>query len=130
LAAPCKAYVGMKWIRSNIQRGSRLALFALAVQFVLSFGHFHGVAAQAAQALQSVSDATQQRQSNPDSDQQSNDTCAICAVVAMANAVLFAMPPALLVPQAVEFSYLTTEAEFIHVNSACAVFQPRAPPLS
>lgn len=131
MAAPCKAYAGMKWIRSNIQRGSRLALFALAVQFVLSFGHFHGVAAQAAQALQSVSDAAQQqRQSNHDSDRQSNDACAICAVVAMASAVLFATPPALLLPQAVEFSYLTTEAEFIHLNSARVVFQPRAPPLS
>jgi len=121
----------MKWIRSNIQRGSRLALFALAVQFVLSFGHFHGVAAQAAQALQSVSDAAQQqRQSNHDSDRQSNDACAICAVVAMANAVLFATPPALLLPRAVEFSYLTTEAEFSHLNSARVVFQPRAPPIS
>jgi hypothetical protein len=131
LAAPCEAYDGMKWIRSNIQQGSRLALFALAVQFVLSFGHFHGVAAQAAQALQSVSDAAQQqRQSNPDSDQPQNDTCAICAVVAMANAVLFATPPALLLPQAMEFSYLTADAAFIHLNSARTVFQPRAPPLS
>jgi hypothetical protein len=131
LAAPCEAYAGMKWIRSNIQRGSRLALFALAVQFVLSFGHFHGVAAQAAQALQSVSDAAQQqRQPNHDSDRQSNDACAICSVVAMANAVLFATPPALLLPQAAEFSYLTTEAEFIHLNSPRVVFQPRAPPVS
>jgi hypothetical protein len=125
-----KAYAGMKWIRSNIKQGSRTALFALAVQFVLSFGHFHGVAAQAA-VVQSVSDATQQqRQSNPDSDQQSGDACAICAVTAMANTVLFATPPALLLPQAVEFSYLTTEAEFIHLNSARVVFQPRAPPIS
>ena len=43
----------MKWFRSNIKAGSRLALFALAVQFVLAFGHFHSVAAQAAPAIQS-----------------------------------------------------------------------------
>lgn len=121
----------MKWIRSNIRQGSRTALFALAVQFLLSFGHFHGIAAQATQAVQSADDtALQQRQSNPDSDQQTNDTCAICAVVAMANAVTFATPPALLLPQAVEFSYLTTDAAFIHLSSARVVFQPRAPPLS
>jgi hypothetical protein len=121
----------MKWIRSNIKQGSRTALFALAVQFVLSFGHFHGVAAQAAQTVQSVSDAAQQQSpSTPDSDQQSSDNCAICGVVAMANAVLFATPPALLLPQAVEFSYLTAEAEFIHLNTARVVFQPRAPPVS
>jgi hypothetical protein len=53
LASQRKAYVGMKWFRSNIKHGARLALFALALQFALSFGHFHGVAAQAAPALQS-----------------------------------------------------------------------------
>jgi hypothetical protein len=120
----------MKWFRSNNKRGSRLALFALAIQLALSFGHFHGIAAQAASAVQSVSDAAQQQpSSNHDSDQQ-NDGCAICAVIAMANAVLFATPPVLQLPQAAEFLYLTTEAEFIDLNSARAVFQPRAPPIS
>jgi hypothetical protein len=120
----------MTWLRSNIKNGSRLALFALAVQLALSFGHFHGLAAQAATAVQSVSDTAPQPSSNHDSDQQPNDACAICAVIAMANAVLFASPPVLQLPQAVEFLFLTTEAEFIHLNSARAVFQPRAPPIS
>jgi hypothetical protein len=120
----------MKWFRSNIKHGSRLALFALAVQLALSFGHFHGLAAHAATAVQSVSDDAQQPTSNHDSDQQPNDACSICAVIAMANAVLFATPPVLQLPQAVEFLFLTTEAEFIHLNSARAVFQPRAPPIS
>ena len=139
----------MKWFRSNIRHGSRLALFALAIQFVLSFGHFHGVAAQAAPAIQSgpalldlsyaraspAADAVslsaqQQPASNHDSDQQSNDPCAICAVIALANSVLFATPPLLLLPQAVEFLYLTTDAEFAHLNSAHVAFQPRAPPIS
>ncbi|MGH6751213.1 MAG: DUF2946 domain-containing protein, partial [Bradyrhizobium sp.] len=31
----------MKWFRNNVKHGSRLALLALAIQFVLSFGHFH-----------------------------------------------------------------------------------------
>ena len=46
------------------------------------------------------------------------------------NAVLFATPPVLLLPQAVEFLYLTTDAEFVHLNSARIAFQPRAPPIS
>ena len=122
----------MKWFRSNIKRGSRLALFALAIQLTLSFGHFHGVAAQAASAVQSLSDAAQQQpSSNHDSDRQPNDNCAICAVIAMANAVTFATPPLLLLPQqAVEFLYLTTDAEFVDLNSARVAFQPRAPPIS
>ena len=37
----------MKWFRSNIKSGARLALFALFVQFALSFGHFHAMAAPA-----------------------------------------------------------------------------------
>jgi len=140
----------MKWFRSNIKHGSRLALFALAIQFVLSFGHFHGGAAQAAPAIQSgpaLSDlsyasslpaadafgepAQQQPASDQDSDRrQQSDPCAICAVIALANAVLFATPPLLLLPQAVELLYLTTDAEFVHLNSARVAFQPRAPPIS
>ena len=42
------APVGMKWFRSNIKHGARLALLALALQFGLSFGHCHAGAAQAA----------------------------------------------------------------------------------
>jgi Protein of unknown function (DUF2946) len=146
----------MKWFRSNIKHGSRLALLALAIQFGLSFGHFHAVAAQAAPAIQSTIQsgltlsspapfeasrastlaATEmasqpvQRQ-KPGSDRDSDsDGCAICAVMAMANAVLFATPPLLVLPQAVELTYLTTDAAFIHLNSVRVAFQPRAPPIS
>jgi hypothetical protein len=135
----------MNWFRSNIRHGSRVALFALAVQFVLSFGHFHGIAAQAAPAIQSgaaLSDvsfalaaadntpAQQQSPSGHDPDQQPGDSCAICAVMALANVALFSTPPLLLLPQAVEFLYLTTDAEFVHLNSGRIAFQPRAPPVS
>jgi hypothetical protein len=137
-----RASIGMKWFRSNIKHGSRLALFALALQLALSFGHFHGGVAQAAPAMQSglakgVSivdavgeDAQLQPPSNHDSDRQPSDTCAICAVLALANAMLFATPPLLLLPQAIEILHLSTDAEFIHLNSARVAFQPRAPPLS
>jgi hypothetical protein len=117
----------MKWFRSNIKHGSRLALLALAIQFGLSFGHFHGVAAQAAPAIQQ---ASQQTPSNNDSDQQSADPCAICAVMALANATLFATPPVLPLPQAVEFLYLTTDAAFVRLDGSRIAFQPRAPPAS
>ena len=136
----------MKWLRSNIKHGSRLALFALAVQFVLSFGHFHAVDAHAAPVLQTAlapsdhsdaggipaptaidESAQQQPAPHHDSDQPSSHPCAICAV---ANAALLATPPLLLLPQAIEFLHLVTTAEFVHLNSARAAFQPRAPPLS
>ena len=47
---PVKVRADMKWFRSNIRLGSRLALLALAIQFLLSFGHFHERSAQAASA--------------------------------------------------------------------------------
>jgi hypothetical protein len=43
---------------------------------------------------------------------------------------LFATPPLLLLPQAVEFLYLAADAEFVHLNSVHVAFQPRAPPIS
>ena len=122
----------MKWLRSNIRHGSRLALFALVVQFALSFGHFHGGAAQAALAIQTGLAQSGEPQS-PDShhtDQQTSDACDICAVIALANATLLATPPLLLLPQAIEFLYLATDAEFAHLDSARIAFQPRAPPVS
>ena len=144
----------MNWFRSNIKHGSRLATLALAIQFVLSFGHFHWDAARAAPVLQSntaqsglsdaqglasraldaqhsANDAVQsQPASNNDPDRQPVDPCAICAVMALANTVLFSTPPVLLLPQAIELLYLTTDAEFVHLNSARVAFRPRAPPAS
>jgi hypothetical protein len=136
----------MKWFRSNIKHGSRLALLALALQFVLSFGHFHAIAAPAALAIQAVtaqSDITsgliatdaadqsaRQPASNNHSDQQPGDVCAICAVIALANSVLFATPPPLLLPQAFDLPYLAADAEFAHLDSAHPAFQSRAPPIS
>ena len=140
--------VGMKWFRSNIKRGSQLALLALAIQFALSFGHFHPIAVRAAPALQSslyqfvmsralgvtAPDTTnqsaqrQQPTSDHDSDGHSNDPCAICAVIAMANAVLFATPPPLRLPEAIEFLYRTIDFRLVYPNSVRVAFQPRAPP--
>jgi hypothetical protein len=136
----------VKWIRKHIKLGARLALFALAVQFVLSFGHFHP--AQAALAIQAASfqadflrtandvaqdtsaSAEKQRPPNQDNHHQPADGCAICAVIAMANSVLFATPPVLLLPQAIELLQLATETGFIHLAAFHPAFQSRAPPLS
>ncbi len=137
----------MNWFRSNIKHGSRLALLALALQFGLSFGHFHAGAAQAAAlAIQSVaaqSDITsalatpdvvdqsaQLPASHDDSDRHPGENCAICAVIAHAHSVLFAPPPLLPLPLTIELVYLTTGAGFVDLSPVGAAFQPRAPPAS
>jgi hypothetical protein len=146
----------MKWFRSNVRHGSRLALFALAIQVLLSFGHFHDSSAQAAPASMGPNQSglhdtvryaathldTWARASHEDalraaglktsdreSDGRPTDDCAICAVMALANALVIATPPYLLGPQPASL-YSMTDAEFIPLNSARVVFQPRAPPIS
>ncbi|KJC41425.1 hypothetical protein UP09_20185 [Bradyrhizobium sp. LTSP885] len=138
----------MKWFRKHIRTGSRLALFALAVQFVLSFGHFHPIAAaQAAPAVQTglsqfdiayigtsatpdLAIEVVHKQPPAQHDNDPADTCAICAVISLAGSLLVASPPVLLLPEAVEFLRRTTDAEFLHLKSAPAAFRSRAPPLS
>jgi hypothetical protein len=141
LTLRCGAPVGMKWFRSNIKTGSRLALFALAIQFALSFGHFHEAAAQpprpgltgaelAHAALDAASELQQQQPSDHDTDQHTAHACVICAVNSLANNFLFATSPLLELPQAVELLHLATDAEFAHLGSLHPAFQSRAPPVS
>jgi hypothetical protein len=140
----------MKWFRSNIRRGSRLALLALATQFLLAFGHFHGGSAQAADASMRLHHAGHfapshaylfdrtppanayglQTSSEHTPAGDPTDDCAICAVMALANAMVVGTPPDLLGPQAAAFSYLTTDTEIVALNSARVAFQPRAPPVT
>jgi hypothetical protein len=147
----------MKWFRSNIRHGSRLALFTLAIQFGLSFGHFHGSRAQAAPALDAkqsglhdtvsfaathlaaLDRALLEDASRPvrlkisfghEPGGQPTDDCAICAVMALATTLVVATSAYLPGPQAFAFLYLTTDAGFVDLNSARVAFQPRAPPIS
>ena len=133
----------MNWFRRNLKHGSRLALFALTLQFVLSFGHFHWDAAQAATALQSQTDLTHQQGLTPDTAVQaqqqpsghddgkpSNEPCAICAVMSMANQLVFATVAMLPLPDAIELPFLTADADFAHLGTSWSAFRSRAPPVS
>jgi hypothetical protein len=116
----------------------------MLVQFALTFGHSHWFA-QAAPLAQSARQQTdtsksiapidcaavkKQSPTGREQEQPREDHCAICAVVAMASTLVFATPPLLQLPQAIELLYRTTDAEFIHLKSAGTAFQPRAPPAS
>lgn len=133
----------MKWFRRHIKTGSRVALFALAVQFALSFGHFHLDVARAAPAIQTQTDLgyaqglaheaasqAQRHGGNHDTDRPSNEPCAICTVMSMANQMLFATPALLLLPDALELLYLATGAELAHLSESWPGFHSRAPPAS
>jgi hypothetical protein len=134
----------MKWFRRHIKTGSRLALFALAIQLALSFGHFHFDTAHAGPAVQiGLSDVdlssvdgvlpaetSQQPSDHHDHDPHPSADCAACVLLSLAGNLLLSTPPVLLLPDAIELLLLATDAEFAHLNSARLPFQSRAPPLS
>ena len=132
----------MNWFRKHVKTGSRLALFALAIQFALSFGHFHGEMARSAPAIQAgLADAdlacaaqkarpqVAQQTSGHDGDQHALD-CAICAVLSAAKNFLFAAPPLLALPEPIGFLNRATRAEFAHLATLHPAFRSRAPPVS
>ena len=127
----------MKWFRSNIKTGSRLALFALAIQLALSCGHFHGEAAahatpavQSELAIAATLAAQSQQPAGHDDDHSPAKACAVCAVISLANNFVFTSPPVLELPRAAELLHLTTEAEFATLGSLHLPFRARAPPVS
>ncbi|WP_371421771.1 DUF2946 family protein [Tardiphaga sp.] len=125
----------MKWFRTNIRNGAKLALFALAVQLILSFGHVHGATVHAAPldaTIARAASAAAQTPATPDTDHhhRATDPCAICAVMAMAGTALFATPPVLLLPRATVLLQRITEAEFDHLDAISGASQPRGPPAS
>ena len=131
----------MAWFRTNIRAASLLALLALAVQFTLSFGHNHWPAARTSFAVATLSDGgapsagdrqltTGQDPGKQDRDQQPADACAICAVVAMAQAMLLSPAPVLVLPQAVAFHRDVAVVSAFQPAAVDLPFQARAPPLA
>ena len=136
----------MNWFRKHLKHGSRLALFALAIQFALSFGHFHEAAAQNVQiglsdacltyateqaALVAAGETAQRQQpSDHDNDQHTAHACVICSVISIANNFLFTTSPLLALPLAIELLYLATDAEFADLGALHPPFRSRAPPAS
>jgi hypothetical protein len=95
----------MNWIRSHIRAGVYLALFALALQAVLSFGHIHpedlGLSATGAGRTQLSTNASlvSPNQSAPDQNPGTDDYCAICASMMLVATAVPSLPPVLIFPE-------------------------------
>lgn len=136
----------MNWFRKNLKLGSRLALLALALQFVLSFGHFHVDVAQAGSSTlaghvrdlgqnpaQELTVSAADERSVPashDDSQPSTEPCAICAVMSTASQLVLATQVPLPIPDFLEFRVLSPGKEFAGPTKALLAFQSRAPPAS
>jgi hypothetical protein len=123
----------MRWFRMNRRSSGALALFALALQMTLAFGHIHlrdfagipGVSAAQAQVQ-----ANNDNPNGPDGTGHSTDDyCPICATASLAGTLVLPALVALAVP------VNATDAAYAQVCSAdCstfdhALFHARAPPL-
>lgn len=120
---------GMKYLRTKAKKLSLLALFALAMQFGLSFGHVHHDAARAEHS--EISDHAPA--STPDTDHDSKDhrdLCAICVTAALANVLIGAPPPVLPLPIATELANAFPSPEATVAGFRRFGFQSRAPPRS
>jgi hypothetical protein len=122
----------MRWFRANRILGSRLALLALAVQFVVAFGHIHrddiyGPARAAAAMVAPVSDSGLP----PPSDQPAkhgDDYCAICATMSLLGNSFVAAAPSLPLPAASQAIEQFDRVAAIFIAPRRAAFQSRAPP--
>jgi hypothetical protein len=127
----------MNWVRSTVRPFARLALFALAVQMVVSFGHMHpddlGLPSLATAhwahfpsgATQALTRPTDQHQ-YPSSD----DYCPICASMALLAIGAPSLPPVIVAPPQISRVLSSPASLYLVATQATLSFQARAPPLA
>ena len=128
----------MRWFRSNIRAGVAAALFALVVQFAVTFSHVdldgliwpptrdgHSQTASIAHrftaSLQKPGD-TRRSQGVPDTD------CPICALIQLASNSPPSVAPPLPVPAMLNGAKLEHRAELRSATATSLAFQARGPP--
>ncbi len=120
----------MRWVRAHLQLGSRLALFALAIQLVLTFGHVHGIAAGAAESALSALTHHAANSTSPgnSSGKASDYDCPICALIQLASTSAASAPPALPIPATFVMLRLQAPQQREWTASPHIPFQARGPP--
>ena len=125
----------MHWLRTNIRLGARLALFALAMQIVLSFGHVHYYALGLASANAAPATSQEPGAALPSapapihkSDGSVGLDCAICALIQLWAVSAPGAAPALPLLTKVGASGLHAALASASAASPHFLFQARAPP--
>jgi hypothetical protein len=126
----------MCWSRSRSRFGSYLALFALAFQLAVSFGHVHLdkidplFAGSAAFASTQPGDEVSAPSSPTGREDVADDCCPICTLIHLAGALVPAAMPALPLPSMFGHLRLAAAVEFDLAASQTALFRARAPPIA
>ena len=105
-----------------------LALWALALQLGLSFGHVHGSRGDHPAAVEIITaDAVNASNTGGSGD---TDYCATCAILALLTGAQTASAPVFVLPVALASAEINFVPEAARFGSPRAAFRSRAPPLS
>ncbi|MGZ3325811.1 MAG: DUF2946 family protein [Xanthobacteraceae bacterium] len=126
----------MHWFRSRSRWGSYLALFALAFQLALTFGHVHldsftpPSAGKLALGSANASNDVRTAPADPTKpEHRADDRCPICTLIHLAGA-LTAEPPSLPLPHVSGRLATKTAVTFDFSEPQRALFAARAPPIA
>jgi hypothetical protein len=117
----------MRWFRTNRQSGSRLALIALALQLVLTFGHVHAPLATVASVVQATPSHDAMPQ-GPNHNGIADSDCPTCALIQLSAISVPSVAPQLPLSLVIGFVTLRPRAEVAAATATQASFQARAPP--
>lgn len=127
----------MNWLRSRLRSCTQLALFALAVQIVLSCGHMHrddlGLPPlPVSHGTQITSGTTSAAVGSADQDHHpsSDDYCPICVSVGLVATALPSLPPVLVEPVPMRRERLSEAPVQRPSTQIWRSFQARAPPVA
>jgi hypothetical protein len=121
----------MHWIRRNSRFGSWAAIFALAIQLILSFAHIHLKDIQGSSAV--ISSSSQLQPNIPDDDDQGTAGHVFCAICVALNLTSSSVLPTVAFP-ATPIDHPHKWVADLHPSQVSYrvhfLFQPRAPPHS
>ncbi|MFZ0400195.1 MAG: DUF2946 family protein [Pseudolabrys sp.] len=121
----------MDWIRRNRGLGFWAALFALAIQLYLSFGHIHLQDFQVSSIA--ITASSQAQPNNPVDDDHGSgghDFCAICAAVSLTASSALPTVAVLAIPVDQPHRWVVDVPTTQLSGKFRFLFQARAPPLS
>jgi hypothetical protein len=118
---------------ANHRRTAWLGFFALWLQLVLSFGHYHaedfaGLGAPSAPELARAAPLPSSP-FDPFSEGVAHDACAICASMALADSLALPNPVRVTAPRLLGGSSVAPPDAFVLVATRHCLFQTRAPPV-
>jgi hypothetical protein len=117
----------MHWFRARLRSSSFVALFALALQLALSFGHVHldDLSGQAPAQIETSGTSAPASGDTPD---HADGYCALCAIIHLAGALVPAAIPFLPVLVAYRRAQSLATVRVDAPTQRISVFAARAPP--